>query len=163
MARAYVAVGSNIDPAEHVPLGLHLLHERAPVQAVSPFYETEPIDRPEQEAYWNGVAVVQAHGDPVGFHNGTLREIEAACGRVRGEDPYAARELDLDLLLWDEVVLDEAGLVLPDPQILERAFLARCLLDLDPDIVLPGHQAPLAEEVGMLPGFPRVQMGWAPP
>lgn len=71
-------------------------------------------------------------------------------GRVRTADRYAARPLDLDLLLWDDAVRDEPGLRLPHPEILARPFVALLLLELDPHLRLPGHKRPLAEEAANL-------------
>ncbi|MDX1611021.1 MAG: 2-amino-4-hydroxy-6-hydroxymethyldihydropteridine diphosphokinase [Candidatus Thermoplasmatota archaeon] len=147
--RAHVSVASNIQPEHHVPQALTRLAGVCTILRVSPFYRTEPIGRPEQEAYWNGVALVEVEEAPVAFQFETLRGIEAELGRVRTEDAYAARTIDLDLLTWGEAVVEQSGLHLPDPEVLERPFLARCLLDLDPGMIWPGTQQQLAELVDL--------------
>jgi len=143
---AYIGIGANLDPARHIPAGLRRLAASARIVALSVFYETDPIGRPEQPKYYNGVCRAATALDPHRLLSEVLHPIEAALGRVRSADRYAARPLDLDLLLWDNAILDEAGLRLPHPEILARAFVAMPLLELEPGLRLPGHARPLAEE-----------------
>jgi 7,8-dihydro-6-hydroxymethylpterin-pyrophosphokinase len=79
-----------------------------------------------------------------------LRPIEAELGRRREEDRYAPRPIDLDLLLYDDVLLTEEGLVLPDPELWSRPFLAHPLHELAPGLVLPGGEA-IADVAARLP------------
>ncbi len=67
-----------------------------------------------------------------------LRRVESGLGRKRTEDKYAPRTIDLDLILYDDVVEQSEDLSLPDPQSLERPLLAIPLSELSPDLVLPG-------------------------
>ena len=78
---------------------------------------------------------------------GVLRAIERELGRVRTGDAYAARTIDLDILLYDDLVVEEEGLTLPDPDICRRPFLFLPLLDLDEHLRLPGAEKPLRELV----------------
>jgi len=136
-----VAVGSNIRPVQNILRGLRMLDVEAPLVACSPFWRTPPIGRPEQDPYVNGVVAVRTTLPPERLQ-GLLRRVEAACGRVRSEDRYAARTLDLDLVLYDDLVRAGPGLRLPDPDILARSFLAAGLLALAPGLVLPGGVRP---------------------
>jgi len=74
-----------------------------------------------------------------------LRPIEAALGRRRGADRYAARTIDLDLLLCDDYASREADLTLPDPSIRARAFVALPLQELSPGLTLPGSGVSIRE------------------
>ena len=76
-----------------------------------------------------------------------LRRIEADLGRVRNADAYAARPIDLDVLICGDEVVEDLGLVLPDPDLRSRSFLAAALLELAPDLVLPDSGERLAELV----------------
>jgi 2-amino-4-hydroxy-6-hydroxymethyldihydropteridine diphosphokinase len=107
MVLVHFSVASNIDPARHIPAGLRALDQEAPIQAASPFWVTPAIDRPEQPTYWNGVVAARTDLDPDGLA-AVLRRIESDIGRVRGADKWAARQLDLDILLWDGRFLDDA-------------------------------------------------------
>jgi 2-amino-4-hydroxy-6-hydroxymethyldihydropteridine diphosphokinase len=100
MVLVHLSVAGNLDPAYHIPVGLLALHQSAPIQAVSRFWVTPALGRPEQPEYWNGVVAVETDLDRSSLIT-LLRRIESDAGRVRGPDLWAARELDLDILLWD--------------------------------------------------------------
>ena len=107
------------------------------VLASSTFYRTAPLGRPEQPPFVNGVWRIQTTIEPRPLKFHVLRGIEAALGRVRTEDRYAPRTIDLDVVLYGDAVVEEPGLVLPDPDVRERPFIALPLLELAPDLVLP--------------------------
>ncbi len=138
MVRAFIGIGSNIEPQRNVREALRLLARRERVVAVSTVYRTEPIARPEQGPYYNCVVEIKTDTPPLQLKFGSLRPIEAALGRVRGPDRWAARTIDLDLLAYDELAVREDDLILPDPDIAVRAFLALSLCELAPDLELPG-------------------------
>ena len=144
--RVYVAVGANIEPERNIIDGLGQLSRRLPVAAISTFYRTPAIGRPEQEDYVNGVIALESRGDPLALKD-LLRDVERAMGRVRTEDAFAPRTLDLDILLYGDRVFDEVGLIIPDPDIATRPFLAAGLIELDPSLTLPGDSRSLAERV----------------
>lgn len=134
---AAVAVGSNVDPVRHVLSALRRLEAATPILALSTFWWTRPIGRPEQDDYVNGIALVDVPGDPRAFQR-LLRSIEEDEGRVRTDDAYAPRTLDLDLVVWGGGPLATGELVAPDPDILTRRFLALGLLQVWPAPILPG-------------------------
>jgi 2-amino-4-hydroxy-6-hydroxymethyldihydropteridine diphosphokinase len=144
-SEAFIAVGSNIRPADNVPAALARLMEVADVVAVSTFYRVRPFDRPAQPDYRNGVFRLLTDAAPADLQRRVLRGIEAEIGRERARDRHAARTIDLDLVLFDGVSMDEDGLVLPAPEILEWNFIAVPLAELAPDAVLPGSGRGLAE------------------
>jgi 2-amino-4-hydroxy-6-hydroxymethyldihydropteridine diphosphokinase len=134
---AYISVGSNIDPEKNIPEALEKLKKYVRVKAISTFYRTIPIGRPEQPAFLNGVWQIDAEqtARELKFH--VLRQIESELGRVRTEDKYAARTIDLDIVLYGDMVINEPDLHIPDPDIRQRPFIAVPLLDLAPRLVLP--------------------------
>ena len=71
--------------------------------------------------------------------------MESELGRERSAEKNAPRTIDLDLVVHGDLVCSEEGLVLPAPEILERAFVALPLLELEPELVLPGTDQPLRE------------------
>lgn len=141
----YLSVAANIDPENHITQAVDRLREHVRPVDVSPFYRTRAIGRPGQPDYLNGVLRIETTLEPAPLKWDVLRPIETALGRLRTADKYAARPIDLDLLLFGQRIQQEADLTLPDPDILERVFLAAGLLDLDPDLILPGQQTPLSE------------------
>lgn len=139
MTRAYVALGSNLDPERNVPLALRRLEEQPGVRlvAISTFYLSPALGRPEQPDFYNGVVEIETDLPPRELKFSVLRAIETELGRRRSADKYAAREIDLDLLFYDDLILAEPDLVLPDPGIAGRAFLAVPLAELAPDLLMP--------------------------
>lgn len=135
--RVFIAVGSNIDPERSIPAALNRLQEDIEVTAVSTHYRTRPLGRPEQPPFVNGVWQAATALEPRVLKHDVLRPIEASLGRVRTGDRYAARPIDLDIALYGDVVVDEEDLVIPDPDIRQRPFLAVPLLELSPELRMP--------------------------
>lgn len=131
--RAYVGLGSNLgDRTAHLLLGLSAL-SRLPdthLLRLSPIYETEPVG-PSQPPYLNLVAELETELPPRALLGEMLR-IERAQGRERRER-WGPRTLDLDLLLYGDLVLKEEDLEVPHPRLHQRAFVLVPLLDLLPE------------------------------
>ncbi len=142
---AYVAVGSNIDPRRNVPWALTLLQARVTVTALSTFYRSVAVGPSHQPPFVNGVVRCETAMAPRAFKYNVLREVEREVGRVRTDDKYAPRCIDLDLVLYGTMIVHEEGLELPDPEIWNRPFLAVPLLELWPGCTVPGSGVPLAE------------------
>jgi 2-amino-4-hydroxy-6-hydroxymethyldihydropteridine diphosphokinase len=136
----FVSVGSNIDPEVSILRGMELLARLVTITGISTFYETEPVGPPGQPAFVNGAVRIETDLAAPELKFGVLRHVEEALGRHRGADKYAPRTLDLDLVLYRDVVADEDGLALPDPDLLRRSFVALPVTELGG--VLPGP-APL--------------------
>lgn len=151
MTRAFVAVGSNIKPSLNVRAALRALALRAPIVAISTVYRTEPEGRPGQPSFYNCVVEIRTEMRPQKLKSQVLRRIEADLGRRRTADKYAPRTIDLDLILYGNLVMDTRELVLPDPQIARRPFLAVPMSELAPDLKLPGTTAKMAELAAKLP------------
>jgi 2-amino-4-hydroxy-6-hydroxymethyldihydropteridine diphosphokinase len=131
--RAYVGLGSNLgDRAAYLLLGLSALSRlpKTHLLRLSPVYETDPVG-PPQPPYLNMVAELETELSPKGLLAEMLR-IEKALGRERRER-WGPRTLDLDLLLYGDLVLEEEGLSVPHPRLHERAFVLVPLLDLLPE------------------------------
>lgn len=133
-----VSFGSNIDPEENIFQALVLLDERCGVADVSTVYRTRALDRPDQGDFLNGACRLSDAPQPRALKFDVLLPIEERLGRVRGPDKFAPRTIDLDIALYGDVVLDEPGIAVPDPDIRTRAFLALPLSELAPHAVLPG-------------------------
>jgi len=144
---AFIAVGSNIEPEQHLLTALDRLKEKVPVTAVSTVYRTEPVGRPEQPGYLNSIWKILTSESPRALKFDVLRPLEAALGRVRSEDRYAPRTIDLDILLYGNAVIRERGLEIPDPDLRRRPFLAAGVLELAPGLVLPDTGEALLELV----------------
>jgi 2-amino-4-hydroxy-6-hydroxymethyldihydropteridine diphosphokinase len=136
---AYVALGSNLGDREAQLLAAIAALRALPgvrVEAVSTLYETAPVGPPPQGPYLNAVVRLRTRLDPRALL-ARLLEIEVAAGRVRGGQRWSARTLDLDLLFYGSLTLDEPGLCVPHPRLHERAFVLEPLCELAPRLVHP--------------------------
>lgn len=140
---AYIAVGSNIEPQRNISAALALLRDHVRVTDVSTFFRTAAIDRPDQPDFLNGVFAVRTAVGPRVLKFDILRGIESQLGRLRTTDKYAARTIDLDVVLYGQEVTDDPDLCLPDKDI-TRPFIGLAVLELAPDLVLPDSRRPLA-------------------
>jgi len=138
MARVFIAVGSNIDPEQNVERAMAQLCRDVRLVAISTFYRTEPIGRRGAPQFVNGMIEAETDRSPEGLKCDVLRRIEAELGRRRTADKNADRTIDLDLVLYGDLALCTPEMVVPDPALFERAFLARTLFELAPDLRIPG-------------------------
>lgn len=143
----YLGVGSNIDPACNVVAALEQLSGPLTLTSVSTFYRTEPVDRPDQPPFANGVFGIETSLEPRQLKQ-LLCAVEVKLGRRRTADRHSPRTIDLDLLLLGELVLDDDRFRLPDPDIRRRPFISTPLLELAPELVLPDTGERLSEVVG---------------
>ncbi|NMC68860.1 MAG: 2-amino-4-hydroxy-6-hydroxymethyldihydropteridine diphosphokinase [Myxococcales bacterium] len=147
MTEAFVGVGSNLDPETNVVEGLRRLAAATRLRGVSTFYRTAPIGSPGSPPFANGAVRIETDLPPRALQFDVLRAIEAAVGRVRQADRNAPRTLDLDLLLCGDAVVRDADFRLPAPELLERPFVALPVLELAPELRLPGDGRALADLV----------------
>lgn len=158
MTRVFVGVGASLDPRVHVPRALRRLHDAVGLRGVSTFYATPALERPRDPPFVNGVVEVGDRLAPAALKLLLVR-IEEEEGRRRSGDRFAPRPIDLDLLLHGDAVAAAPGLRLPHPDVTERRFVALPLLELAPDLVLPGSGVRLASVLEALPDRPMERLG----
>jgi 2-amino-4-hydroxy-6-hydroxymethyldihydropteridine diphosphokinase len=132
VVRAAVGLGSNLgDRLGLLRIGLDGLRRAGTLLAVSSLYETAPVGGPEQDHYLNAVGLIETtlSAPDLLAH---LHEVEAQAGRVR-QERWGPRTLDLDLLVYDELVVDGSGLELPHPRAHERKFVLAPLVEVWPE------------------------------
>lgn len=151
MARAFIGIGSNIDPADNVRAAVHALARQTRLVGISMVYLTDALGTAKQPPYYNCVVEIETHVTPAEIKFGILRNIENSLGRRRTEDKYAPRTIDLDLIVYGDLMIDAEGIRLPDPDILERPFLAIPLFELAPDLILPGFGSRISEIAARFP------------
>ena len=147
LTTAYVGVGSNIEPEHHIRQALDLLRRQVDVTGSSTFYRTAPLAGRDEPSFLNGVWQIKTGLAARALKFDVLRSIEADLGRIRTTDKYAARSIDLDVLIYGELVINEPDLQIPDPDIRKRSFIAVPLLELAPELALPGTGELLASLV----------------
>ena len=142
---AYVALGSNLgDKEANLRRALELLQQRGvEVVKTSSFICTEPYGVTDQPQFLNGVCEVRTSLVPLALLH-TLLEIEQEMGRVRLRH-WGERNIDLDLLLYEDVVMDTPELKLPHPDMQNRDFVLLPLAEIAPELVHPILQKSIEE------------------
>ncbi|MBS0345004.1 MAG: 2-amino-4-hydroxy-6-hydroxymethyldihydropteridine diphosphokinase [Proteobacteria bacterium] len=138
VTRAYVALGANIgEPVKHLRAAVDDLDALPGTRVVarSSLYRSAPVGLLDQPDFINAVVAVNTELPALALLR-QLLAIEARHGRVRSV-ANAPRTLDLDLLLYGELQMQDAELTLPHPRMHERAFVLLPLLEVAPDIALP--------------------------
>ena len=142
MTRAFVGLGANLGDREATILrALARLKEEPEIRVVrvSTLRETDPVGYVDQPQFLNGVVELETEL-PARELLTRLLAIERKLGRTRGDGPpLGPRTIDLDLLLYGEDTIAEAGLQVPHPRLHERRFALEPLAELDPSAVIPGR------------------------
>lgn len=139
MAEVLVGLGGNLgDPAAAIEAAVRGLERGGvAVTARSSLYRTRPVGRLDQPDFVNAALAGRTALSPRALLDLALA-VEAGLGRVRRER-WGPRLIDIDLLAYDDVTLDEPGLTLPHPQLTTRAFVLAPLLDVAPGRVIRGR------------------------
>jgi 2-amino-4-hydroxy-6-hydroxymethyldihydropteridine diphosphokinase len=141
--RAYLSLGSNVEPARHLRAAIDALRSRFGDVVVSPVYRTPAVgfDGP---AFLNAAAFLDSDLEPQPL-NDWLHALEDAHGRDRSGPRFGDRTLDIDIVLFDDRILEGDGhLRIPRPD-LKHAFVLRPLADIAPEVIVPGTGRTLAQ------------------
>lgn len=144
MARAYLSLGSNIEPERHLAAALAELRGRFGELVVSPTYRTAAVgfDGPD---FLNLAVGLDTDLQPEAL-DAWLHALEDRHGRRRDVPRFASRTLDVDMLLYDDRVLRGPGhLELPRRELAEQAFVLKPMADIAPDLVHPTLERTLSE------------------
>ncbi len=139
MKTTFIALGSNIgDRRQNLDRAVALLHElpSTTLVEVSSYLETAPVGYTEQADFLNAVAKLETSLSPTVLLK-NLQEIERQMGRKR-TIRWGPRVIDLDILLYANEIIDEAGLKIPHPRMMERRFVLEPLAEIAPYLMLPG-------------------------
>lgn len=143
MACVYIGLGSNLaEPRQQLQNALSALTQTDGISHVecSPLYISDPLGPADQPRYVNAVARLMTTLAPLQLLD-ELQRIEQEQGRVRKEQRWGPRTLDLDILLYDQQRIDEPRLTVPHYHMQARAFVLYPLADLAPDLLLPDGQS----------------------
>jgi 2-amino-4-hydroxy-6-hydroxymethyldihydropteridine diphosphokinase len=136
---AYISVGSNLgQKVENCRSGIATLIRSGNTRLVdqSPIYRTEPVDYLDQEWFVNCVVKIETGLDPLSLLH-ILKSIERAAGRIKDTIRFGPRVLDLDIILFDDLVMNAPTLTVPHPRMHKRRFVLKPICDIDPDIHHP--------------------------
>ena len=152
MNRVFIGIGSNEgDRLSNISAAVHALSNLSDIRVVqmATIFETEPVGGPPQGPYLNTVVELKTTREPIELF-GVLKNIERQLGRQESSLHWAPRTIDLDILLYDDRVIQEQDLVIPHPRMHERQFVLAPLAQLAPGFIHPVlHQsiAALLEQV----------------
>jgi 2-amino-4-hydroxy-6-hydroxymethyldihydropteridine diphosphokinase len=145
--RAVVGFGANLgDRLATMRAALRELALVAHVEASSHVYATAPVGPPQPE-YLNAAALVTSEGSAEALMD-SLLAIEAKLGRVRGDERFGPRTIDLDVLWIEGLAFESAKLTVPHPRLKERAFALVPMLELLPDARDPRTHEPYSAPPG---------------
>ena len=133
---AYLGLGSNIEPRrKRIEEALHELSRLGTLEAVSAIYETTPLGYSEQSDFLNAAACLHTLFDATELHS-KLKSLEQKLGRQQRER-WHEREIDFDLLFFDDEIITSDSLTVPHPELHRRAFVLVPLAEIAPGLVHP--------------------------
>lgn len=140
----YLALGSNMDNRlANLKNAISNLAPQMDVKKKSPVYETPPWGFKDQPAFLNQVVKVETYLEPETLL-GHLKRLEKALGRVESFQ-NGPRLIDIDILFFDDLIIDSPPLEIPHPRLHQRAFVLVPLNDIAPDLVHPLLGKPVSE------------------
>ena len=135
LGKVFVSIGSNIDREKNIRAGIDALKKTFGELTLSPVYETEAVGF-DGEPFYNLVASFETDLDPYQV-NDTLHKIEEDNGRDRSDPKFSSRTLDIDLLLYDNLIINDDKLQIPRDEIEKYAFVLKPLVDMVPEAKHP--------------------------
>ena len=135
MARVFVGLGSNVDPENNLHLGVRELRERYGELQVSAVYRSKAVGF-DGDDFLNLVAAFESDSSPREIC-AEIELIHRLAGRDRDAEKWISRTLDIDLLLYNDLVEDEKPVRVPRDDVLEYGFVLRPLAEIAPDLVHP--------------------------
>jgi len=158
---AYISVGSNIgDRMAHCQKAVEWMDAREDVRvsAHSRYYYTEPVGFLDQPWFVNAVFAVETRLDPFALLE-ILQLAQRRHGRKKSALRFGPRVLDLDILFYNDMIMDAPGLMIPHPRLVERRFVLEPLCDIAPALIHPGLGVSAND---LLAGLPRNGPGCVP-
>ncbi len=150
MARVFLGLGANLgDVRGTLRLALRRLATQLHLLAVSSLYDTAPVGYLEQPRFLNLVCAVETDLSPPELLR-YVKELERDLGR-RPSARFGPRALDIDILLYDDIVVRSPELTLPHPRLAERAFALAPLAEIAPTLMVPPTGRTVAELLRLLP------------
>jgi 2-amino-4-hydroxy-6-hydroxymethyldihydropteridine diphosphokinase len=143
--RAYLSLGSNIDPEKNLPAAVRGLGRYGRVRRVSAVWQSPPLGGFAQPDYLNAALLLETDLSAEDLKNKAIGSVEALLGRVRSGDRNAPRTIDIDIILFDRNQLLVGGRTIPDPELLERPFVAIPLAEISPGYIHPVTGSSLEE------------------
>ncbi len=142
MICAFIGLGSNLQsPVQQIHTAMDALKilPYSHFLAASSLYRSKPVGLLEQPDFVNAVVKIETQLTPVKLLS-YLHTIEKAQGRIRSKQRNAPRIIDLDLLLYGDIILNKKNLTIPHPRLTERAFVLVPLMEIAKELMLPNGE-----------------------
>lgn len=159
MAQVYLSLGSNLgERFRYLKRAIERIGESDSVviRKTSSVYETDPIGNPDQPPFLNLVVLIETDLKPLPLLD-YLLDIERTLGRERNEK-WAPRTIDLDILLYDELIVNSDRLILPHPRMHQRRFVLVPLAQINPNLVHPLLKKSVEELLRSCPDQSKVKL-----
>jgi 2-amino-4-hydroxy-6-hydroxymethyldihydropteridine diphosphokinase len=140
----FLSLGSNIQPKQNLGWALREIQNKYSLEGLSHVYETSPVGYTHQSSFWNLVVAINTRDKPENIRK-WIEELEKKGGRIRMKNAFGPRTLDVDLILWRNLVKKYKTFSLPHPDIQTKAFVLFPLLEVCPDLVHPKFNKSLIE------------------
>jgi 2-amino-4-hydroxy-6-hydroxymethyldihydropteridine diphosphokinase len=158
----YLSIGSNLgDKIFNCQKGIEAVVSLEGIRLVgqSPFYRTEPVGFEDQDWFINGVFFIETRLGPEELLQ-QLKNIQEKAGRAKSIIRNGPRILDLDILLFDDRVVNSGNLVIPHPRMHERRFVLQPFCDISPEVVHPVLKKDMQTLLRMLPDLGQKVEKW---
>lgn len=142
---AYLSLGSNIEPENNLPQAVALLNQFGMVKATSSVWQTAAVGFTAQPDFLNAAVLLETPLSAETLRLQAITQIENALGRVRTENKNGPRPIDIDIMLFNHDVLKLGRRRIPDPELLERSFVAIPMAEIAPEYVHPEVNTTLEE------------------
>jgi 2-amino-4-hydroxy-6-hydroxymethyldihydropteridine diphosphokinase len=143
----YLGLGSNRgDRLEYLVQAVTHLHSFFNIRIMSPIYETIPWGEPNQENFYNQCVGGTTKLTPYALLQ-AIKTLESELGRSTTER-WGPREIDIDILLYHQLRFQSRYLTIPHPELKNRLFVLRLLMDIAPNLILPGESVTISDLVG---------------
>ena len=140
MIISYLALGSNLgNKEENIQNAVLAISSIGEIIRYSSLYETEPWGFSDKNFFLNMVLSINTELNPNSLLN-EINKIEILLGRKRVKEQWVARIIDIDILFYDNQIINQPNLIIPHPQLINRQFVLKPLIEIAPEFVHPVYQ-----------------------
>ena len=154
----YLSLGSNLgDRLENLQNAIRFLNDIGEISRASSVYETDPWGYEDQPAFYNQVVLLETTYEPLELLR-RIKQMEQKMGRTP-TFRYGPRMIDIDILLFDNILFSTPELTIPHPEMKNRAFVLAPLAEIEPFLSIPGEELTIKEileKIGMI-GVRKIQ------